>query len=52
MTVKISIDILKGCAEIIEHSFVVREFSGTKITSYEKALYNELLKVINKRKKK
>jgi hypothetical protein len=45
------IDILKGCSKIIRNYFIVQEFSGTKITSYEKALYNALLKSINGKKK-
>jgi hypothetical protein len=47
----VDIDILNGCAEIMQKYFVVQEFSGTKITSYEKALYNALLKSINGKKK-
>lgn len=48
MKKSVDIDILKGCAEIIKNYFTVQEFSGTKPSSYEKALYNALQKAINK----
>ena len=38
----IDIDILKGCADLIKHYFIIQEFSGTKISSYDKAIYNAL----------
>ena len=38
----VDIDILNGCAEIMQKYFVVQEFSGSKISSYEKAIYNAL----------
>ena len=47
----VDIDILKGCAEIIKNYFTVQEFSGSKPSSYDKALYNALLKSINRKKK-
>ena len=40
--IKISRDILVGCEELITHHFTIKEFSGSKITSYEKAIYNAL----------
>jgi hypothetical protein len=42
----VDIDILNGCAEIMQKYFVVQEFSGSKISSYEKAIYNALKLVI------
>ena len=42
MKKSIDIDILNGCAEIMQKYFVVQEFSGSKISSYEKAIYNAL----------
>jgi hypothetical protein len=42
MMIKISRDILVGCEELITHHFTIKEFSGSKITSYEKAIYNAL----------
>jgi hypothetical protein len=51
MKKSVDIDILKGCAEIIKNYFTVQEFSGTKPSSYDKALYNALLKSINGKKK-
>ena len=51
MKISVDIDILKGCAEIIKNYFTVQEFSGSKPSSYDKALYNALLKSINKDKK-
>ena len=35
-------DILKVFADLIKHYFIVQEFSGTKISSYDKAIYNAL----------
>ena len=51
MKKSVDIDILVGCAELIRNYFVVQEFSGTKISSYDKALYNALLKSIKGKKK-
>ena len=47
----VDIDILKGCAEIINNYFVEKEFFGKPPTSYQKALYNALVKAINGKKK-
>lgn len=47
----ISIDILKGSLEIIEKFIITQEFSGSKVSSYDKAIYNELKKIINSEKK-
>jgi hypothetical protein len=38
----VDIDILNGSFEIMQKYFVVQEFSGSKISSYEKAIYNAL----------
>jgi hypothetical protein len=51
MMIKTDRDILIGCAELIRNYFLVQEFSGTKISSYDKALYNALLKSIKGTKK-
>jgi len=51
MMIKIDRDILVGISEEIKNYFLIQEFSGTKITSYQKALYNALLKSINGKKK-
>jgi hypothetical protein len=51
MKISVDIDILKGCAELLKNYFTVQEFSGSKISSYDKALYNALLKSINRNKK-
>ncbi len=48
---KVDRDILVGIAELIKHYFLVQEFSGSKVSSYDKELYNALLKSINSRKK-
>ena len=42
MMIKTDRDILIGCAELIRNYFLVQEFSGSKISSYEKAIYNAL----------
>ena len=47
----VDIDILNGCAEIMQKYFVVQEFSGSKISSYEKAIYNALKLTINGKSK-
>lgn len=47
----VDIDILNGCAEIMKKYFIVQEFSGTKISSYEKAIYNALKLAINGKSK-
>ena len=44
-------DILIAIFEIITKYFVVQEFSGSKISSYEKAVYKELKKIINSKKR-
>jgi len=51
MKLKVSRDILVSCAEIINNYFVVMEFSGSKITSYDKAIYNALKDIINNNNK-
>ena len=42
MKLKIDRDILVSCAELINNYFLVMEFSGSKISSYDKAIYNAL----------
>ena len=42
MKVKISRDILVSCENLIRNYFLVMEFSGSKISSYDKAIYNAL----------
>ena len=51
MKLKVSRDILVSCAEIINNYFVVMEFSGSKISSYDKAIYNALKDIINNNNK-
>lgn len=51
MKLKISRDILVSCAELIKCYFLTQEFSGTKISSYDKAVYNALKDIINNNKK-
>lgn len=46
------IDILIGCLEIIDNHFIIQEFSHNKITLYQKLIYNNLLKLIEEKKKK
>ena len=47
---KVSLDILKGSLHIIEKFIITQEFSGSKVSSYDKAIYNELKKIINSNK--
>jgi hypothetical protein len=42
MRIKISRDILVGCEILIKNYFTIQEFSGSKISSYDKAIYNAL----------
>jgi hypothetical protein len=42
MLIKTDRDILIGCEILIRNYFTVMEFSGTKISSYDKAIYNAL----------
>lgn len=46
----VDIDILKGSLQIIEKFIITQEFSGSKISSYDMAIYNELKKIINRKK--
>jgi hypothetical protein len=46
------LDILIGCLEILENHFIIQEFSHNKITLYQKLIYNNLLKLIEEKKKK
>ena len=48
---KVSRDILVSCAELIKNYFLVMEFSGSKISSYDKAIYNALKDIINNNNK-
>jgi hypothetical protein len=51
MKVKVSRDILVSCADLIKNYFLVMEFSGSKISSYDKAIYNALKDIINNNNK-
>jgi len=51
MKKSVDIDLLKGCEKLLTNYFLFLEFQGTKISSYDKAIYNALKKVINKGKK-
>ena len=51
MKKSVDIDILLGCAEIIKNYFLTQEFSGTKPSSYDKAIYNALKLAIKGKKK-
>jgi hypothetical protein len=51
MMIKVDSDILIGSEKLIRNYFLFLEFQGTKISSYDKAIYNELKKIINSRKK-
>lgn len=44
-------DILIGCREIIDNYFIIQEFSNNKISLYQKAIYNNLNKLIEEKKK-
>ncbi len=47
MKLKVHRDILVSCADLINNYFLVMEFSGSKISSYDKAIYNALKDIIN-----
>jgi hypothetical protein len=47
MKIRVSRDILVSCADLIKNYFLVMEFSGSKISSYDKAIYNALKDIIN-----
>ncbi len=51
MLKKVPLDILKGSLSIMKKFMIIQEFSGSKVSSYDKAIYNELKKIINSRKK-
>jgi hypothetical protein len=46
------LDILIGCLEILNNHFIIQEFSHNKITLYQKLIYNNLIKLIEEKKKK
>ena len=46
------LDILIGCLQIISNYFIIQEFSNSKISLYEKTIYNNLKKIIKEKKKK
>ena len=48
MKKSVDIDILIAIFEMAQKYMVVQEFSGTKISGYERAVYNAMKKVINK----
>jgi hypothetical protein len=45
------LDTLIGCLEIIDNHFIIQEFSHNKITLYQKIIYNNLVKLIEAKKK-
>jgi hypothetical protein len=47
----IDIDILIASKKLISNYFIMLEFQGTKISSYDKAIYNALKLAINGKKK-
>ena len=47
----VNTDILEGIFLMAEKYMILQEFSGTKISSYEKAIYNAMKKAIHKDKK-
>jgi hypothetical protein len=50
MIVKVNRDILKGCYEILQKYFIVQEFTSVnKITRFEKNIYNEIAKILEKK---
>ena len=51
MKKSVDIDILKGCEKLLTNYFLFLEFQGTKISSYDKAIYNALKLAINGKKK-
>ena len=51
MFVKTDRDILVGSEKLIRNYFLFLEFQGTKINSYDKAIYNALKLAINGKKK-
>jgi hypothetical protein len=48
MKKSVDVDILNGCLEMLQKYMIVQEFSGTKISGYERAIYNAMKKAINK----
>ena len=42
MMIKVDSDILIGSEKLIRNYFLFLEFQGTKISSYDKAIYNAL----------
>ena len=42
MKKSVDLDILIGSLKIIKKYMIVQEFSGSKISSYDKAIYNAL----------
>lgn len=48
---KVSLDILKGSLSIMKKFIIIQEFSGSKVSSYDKAIYSELKKIINSKEK-
>jgi hypothetical protein len=47
----VDIDILIALKKLISNYFIMLEFQGTKISSYDKAIYNALKLAINGKKK-
>jgi hypothetical protein len=48
MKISVDIDILIGCAKLLKEYFLVQEFSASKISSYDMAIYKELNNIISK----
>jgi hypothetical protein len=47
----VDIDILIASKKLISNYFIMLEFQGTKISSYDKAIYNALKLAINGKSK-
>ena len=53
MKVLINKDTLFGCYEILKKYFIFQEFTSVnKITRFEKNIYNEVAKILEKKNKK
>lgn len=51
MKITVDIDILIGCAKLLKEYFLVQEFTASKISSYDMAIYKKLNNIISKAKK-
>jgi hypothetical protein len=50
MKIKVNSDILIALKKLIKRYFLFLEFQGSKISSYDKAVYEELKKILNNKK--